>query len=291
MRGHGARGRQHRNCDLPEVRRARGAGAVRRARVRHEGTHRAARRREGLRRRHRRRPRGPRRGRRQLLLPARPVRMRQDLDPADGRGPRGDQRGKDPDRRARRRRSDAGPAPDGHDVPELRAVPAPELPRQRRVQPADAGHAEGRAPRRRAREARAGPHGRLPPADALAALRRTAAAGRARPRARHQPLGAPARRAALRPGPLSSGTHARGAAETAARPRDHIRPRHALAAGGDVGRGRGGGHGPRTHRAGRTAAPRSTTRPRPASSPRQVHRRSQRAGRNAWSRPMPTAFA
>ena len=66
---------------------------------------------------------------------------------------------------------------------------------------------------------------RVHAAHALAALRRAAAARRARPRARHQPLGAPARRAALCPGSLPSCTHARRASTVAARPRDHLRPR------------------------------------------------------------------
>ena len=268
------------NVDPPGPGPLRGAGSGRRTRnVRNEGPHRAGRGREVLRRGDRGRPRRPRGARRQLLLPARTVRMRQDLHPADDRRPRGDQRGPHLDRRDRRRRAGAGRAPDRHDVPELRAVPAPELPGQRRVQPADAGRAEGRAPRDRAREARSGPHGRLHGAHALAALRGAAAAGRACPRAGHQPVGAPARRAALRPRPLPAGAHARGAPAIAARPGHHLRPRHPFAAGGDGRGGYGGGHGPRPHRAGRPAAHHLQ---RPGHELRgALHRRAQRARRRS----------
>ena len=83
--------------------------------ISYERPHRARRGREILRRGDRGRSRRPRGARRQLLLPARPVRMRQDVDPADDRRPRGDQRRADLHRRTRRRKVDAGRAPDRHD--------------------------------------------------------------------------------------------------------------------------------------------------------------------------------
>ena len=112
---------------------------------------------------------------------------------------------------------------DGHDVGELTPADRPtammfqnyalfphlKLPGQRRVQPANAGHAQGAASRDRARETPARPHGRLPRAHAIAAIRRSAAAGGARTGAGDQPLGAPARRAAVRPGPVPARAHAR----------------------------------------------------------------------------------
>ena len=64
--------------------------------------------------------------RRRLLLPARPVRLRQDLDPAHDRRPRGGDRRRHPPRRGQRHRPAARQARHGHDVPELRAVPASE---------------------------------------------------------------------------------------------------------------------------------------------------------------------
>ena len=80
---------------------------------------------EGLRRRHagRRGPRPRDRGRR-VHGPRRPVGLRQDDRAADARRPRGDQRGRDPDRRPHRQRPDAARARHRDGLPELRALPA-----------------------------------------------------------------------------------------------------------------------------------------------------------------------
>ena len=80
---------------------------------------------------------------RHLLLPARAVGLRQDLDAAHDRRPRERLRRRHPARQQRRHRSAAGQARHRDDVPELRAVPASRLRRQRRLQPQD----EGRRPR------------------------------------------------------------------------------------------------------------------------------------------------
>ena len=86
---------------------------------------------------------------RRLLLPARAVGLRQDLDPADDRRPRERQRRRHPDRRRQRDRPAARQARHGDDVPELRAVPASELPRQRRLLAEDARRRQGDAARAR----------------------------------------------------------------------------------------------------------------------------------------------
>ena len=86
----------------------------------------------------------PARAGRRLLLPARSLRLRQDLDAAHDRRPRERQRGRHPDRRRQRHRAAARPARHGDDVSELRAVPAPELRRQCRVLAEDARRRQGR---------------------------------------------------------------------------------------------------------------------------------------------------
>ena len=138
--------------------------------------------------------------RRRVLLDARPVGLRQDDDAAH------DRRLRAADARARscwtartwptRRRTAARQ----HGVPELRALPAPDRVRQRRLRPAPPEDAEARSQARasdealelvqmdRLREAQAGP-----------ALRRPAAARRAGPRPGAEAGGAAAGRAARRP--------------------------------------------------------------------------------------------
>ena len=81
-----------------------------------------------------------------LLLPARPVRLRQDLDAADDRRPRGRERGRHRCSAPERHRPAAGQARHRDDVPELRAVPAPRLHRQRRLLAEDAGRRQGDPP-------------------------------------------------------------------------------------------------------------------------------------------------
>ena len=81
------------------------------------------------------------------------------------------------------------------------------------------------APARRAR----GPRRSPPPA----ALRRPAAASRARPRAREPAAGAPPRRAARSARPEAAQADAARAEGDPARPRPHVRPRHARSGRGD----------------------------------------------------------
>ena len=87
---------------------------------------------------------------RHVLLPARPVGLRQDLDAAHDRRPRGGDRAATSSS-ARENVTDLPPAAARHrdDVPELRAVPASHRARQRRVRPEDARRRQGRAPRAR----------------------------------------------------------------------------------------------------------------------------------------------
>ena len=116
-----------------------------------------------LRRDARRRRDRPARARRRLLLPARPLGLRQDLHPADDRRPRDGQRRRHPDRRRQRHRPAAGQARHGDDVPELRAVPASQLRRQRRLLAEDARRRQGEAARAGDGVSRARRHGRPSP--------------------------------------------------------------------------------------------------------------------------------
>ena len=144
-------------------------------------------------------------------------------------------------------------APDQHRLPELRALPAPQRRRQRRLRPQAQGRREGgdQAPGRgRARAGR--PRRRDQPA-AEPALRRAAAAGRARPRPGEPAEGPAPRRAARRPRPEApQGPPGRAQADPA-RGRDHLRLRHPRPGGGahDVRPDRG--HEPRPGRADRRA--------------------------------------
>ena len=170
--------------------------------------------------------------RRRVLLAARPVGLRQDDDAADDRRLRAADRGRDPARRRRRRPGAPAPPQRPHGVPELRAVPAPERVRQRRLRAAPPKVAKGEV-RRRVQEAlelvELGGLGQPPPA---AALRRPAAARRAGAGARPAPGGAAARRAARRAGrqdPQAAAPRAQGAAGGG---RDHVRVRHPRPGGG-----------------------------------------------------------
>ena len=126
----------------------------------------AAQRHQVVRRVHgRRRPR-PRRTARVVLRAARPVRLRQDHDAADGRRPRDADRGHDHARRPGHHLRQAVPAAGQHGLPELRAVPAPRHPRERRVRPQAAQVVRRRHPG---------------PRDARAGRARAARRGRSRP--------------------------------------------------------------------------------------------------------------
>ena len=71
-----------------------------------------------------------------VLRPARPVGLRQDDHPADGRRPGGPDGRPDPHRRRGHHRREAVQAAGQHGLPELRAVPAPGHLRERGVRPA-----------------------------------------------------------------------------------------------------------------------------------------------------------
>jgi len=177
-----------------------------------------------------------------LLLPARPLRLRQDVHAPDDRGPRGGDRRRHHPRRPADRRLAAGRAHDGDDVPELRALPASELPRQRRLLLEDEGRGQGRTARARPRRARARPHGGLRRAAAGSPLGRPAAAGGAGPSTGDRAVDPPARRAAVGARPVPQGADARGAQAPAAGARHHLHPRHP-----QPGRGAGAGRSHRRH--------------------------------------------
>ena len=234
---------------------------------------RAARRHQAVRRLHG--GRGPQPGDRGrgVLHPARPERLRQDDDAADGRRVRGDDRGPGADRRRRRRRAAAVQAADQHRLPELRAVPPPERLGQRRLRPPaqEGGQGRGRAARERgARARRAGPRGQPP---ARPALGRPAAARGAGPGAGQPAQGPAARRAPRRARPEAAQGPAGTAEADPARRRDHVRLRDPRPGGGadDVRPDRG--HEPRPDRAGRR--PRAGLRAAGDHLRRRLHRRLQ----------------
>ena len=91
---------------------------------------------QDVRRVHRRAPPRPDHPAGLVLRAARPVGLRQDDDAADGRRPRAAQRRPDPHRRHGHHRHPRLPAQRQHGVPVLRALPAHERHRQRRVRAA-----------------------------------------------------------------------------------------------------------------------------------------------------------
>ena len=167
--------------------------------------------------------------------------------------------------RVRRARREAG---HGHGVPVLQPVPEHERARQRRLRAADAQGRRRAAPPQAAAElldmvglsAQAGP---VP----APAVRRPAAARRARPRAGDRAAGAAARRAAVRARRQGPAAAARADPHPAAAARHHHPVRHPRPGGGAV-------HGrPGRRHARRAGWSRSPTRPsctpgrRPRSSP------------------------
>src|SRR6266705_1840623 len=144
--------------------------------------------------------RGHRRRGRRVLRAGRPFGLRQVDAPADDRGPGGDLRRPDRDRRARRQRRGAEGAGHRHGVPELRALPAHDGVRQHGLQP----QARRRIARGDPRAGRGGgddPRARgIPAALPAPALRRPAPARRDGPRDREKARGVPVRRAAFEPG-------------------------------------------------------------------------------------------
>ena len=215
----------------------------RQARARHEGV----RRRQGGRRPLARDPA------RQLLRPAGPVGLRQDYDAPDDRRLRAADRGRDLPRRRAGQRQAAVQARRQHRVPVVRALPAPDHLRERRVRTPPARRAQERRARARARH----PGPRRPegsrPAQAAAALRRPAAARRPRAGARQQAARAAPRRAARRPRPEAAQADAARAEGDPARRRDHVHPRHARPGRGDDDGGRDRDHERRQDRAARRA--------------------------------------
>ena len=170
---------------------------------------------------------------RRLLRDARPVGLRQDDDAADDRRLRGPDRGQ---RLPRRRRGHRQP-PYKRDVNTVFQSYAlfPHLTRreERRLRPRAQ---EGRQGRDRAsasaRSLELVQLGHARQAQARAALRRPAAARRARPRARQPPAGAAARRAARRARPAPAQAAADRAQADPAGRRHHLRARHARPGGG-----------------------------------------------------------
>ena len=86
----------------------------------------------------------PRDRRRRVHGPGRPLGLRQDHQPADDRRARGDHRRHAPDRRPRRQRRRPQGSRHRDGLPELRALPAHDRPRQPRVRPQAAQGPQGR---------------------------------------------------------------------------------------------------------------------------------------------------
>src|SRR6266446_5867378 len=182
------------------------------------------------------------------------------------------------------RRARAGPRPDRHGLPAVQPLRAPDRAREH-LRGAGAGARGASRPGPRAGHHAARKRGARPPrrSPALAALRRAAAAGRHRARARHLAAGHALRRADLRARPGAGVGGALGDPETSGGGHDHDRgdPRAAL-------RPRGGRphrlHGRRPHRGGghARAGPRAPARgPHPAvpeARPGLARPRRRRAG-------------
>ena len=165
----------------------------------------------------------PRRGAGGVRRAARRQRVRQVHPAADRRGVRDGGGRPRAAAGARHRRAAAACAAGQHDVPELRAVPASERLRQRRLWPA--ARRGGAAGDRPAGRGSAGPGraGGLRGAPAGAAFRRPAAARGAGPQPGEAPAAAAAGRAAGRAGCLPARTHRPRAARAAAGDRRRLR--------------------------------------------------------------------
>ena len=157
-----------------------------------------------------------------VLLDAGSVRLRQDHHAADDRRASRPPRGPDPPRGRGRVADAALQAQREHGVPAVRPVP----PHERSFDNVAFGLRSQASSRRlgqrvgRARCSRSSRMSRVRQAPAQPALRRPAAARRARPRAGEQAVGAPARRAARRPRPQAPpGDAARAQADPARRGR------------------------------------------------------------------------
>ncbi len=120
------------------------------------------------------------------------------------------------------------------DVPVLRALPPHVRREERRLRPRTRGPAQGRGPGAGAGGPRDRRADRQVEGPSRPALRRPAAAGRARASHRQEATAAPPRRAALSPRPQGPRRDAARAEAAAARGRDHLRGRHPRPGGGHV---------------------------------------------------------
>ena len=181
----------------------------------------------------------------------------------------------------------AAQAADDDRLPALRALPAQDGARERRVRAQDARRAAGTSGASRRSDAlEMVGLDRARRAQAARALGRPAAARRARPRARDEAEGAPARRAARRPRPAAAAADARRAAQPPAPARPDVHPRHAQPGGSAVDGRPDRRHERRADPAGRRPAhDRHQARDRAR---RPLHGRQQhhpRPGRRAARRP------
>src|SRR5581483_5439910 len=204
---------------------------------------------EAVRRRRRRRRSLARHRAGEVLRVARAVGLRQDDDAAHDRRLRGPDVGPDRARRRRRERPASVQARREHRLPVVRAVPAPHDLRERRVRPPSQEAARQGPLRPRARGARPRRPRARRETEAAPAFGRTAAADRARARARQPPPRAPARRAARRARPEAPQGDAARAQAHPARGRHHVHPRHARPGRGDDHGRPDRDHGLRPHRA------------------------------------------
>ena len=164
---------------------------------------------------------------------ARPLRLRQDHDAAHDRRARDGERGPDPHRRARRDPPVGRRPRRQHGVPVLRAVPAHDGARERRLRPS----VQGRSRKERGGDgawrssALVGLSG-LEQRVAVRTVGRAAAARRGGARAGAGAAGAAVRRAAVEPRRQAAPPRARGHPRTAAIPQPHRRLRDARPGGG-----------------------------------------------------------
>ncbi len=188
---------------------------------------------EGIRGRARRRPHRPRGREGRVLQPPRTVRLRQDDDAAHDRRLRAADVRPDRARRAGRDLAAALPAAREHGLPELRAVPAPDDLRERRLRAPPDGR-QGRGDQvARHRDAQARRAARVRESQAQPDLGRAGAAGRPRPRPHQRARRPAARRAPRRPRPQAAQADAGRAQAHPEGGRDHVHLRDPRPGGGD----------------------------------------------------------
>ena len=190
---------------------------------------------------------------RRVRVVPRTVRLRQDHDPPDDRRLREADRRDDHGRRQGHHLQAAEPAQRRDGLPVVRAVPEHVGRRQHRLRDEGPQAPEGRdRPARRGAaraDAPAGPRRPLP----VAAVRRPAAARRARAGARHRAAGPAARRTAVRARRQDPDRPAQGDPGDPAPARDHDGVRHPRPGGGPLAVRPGRGHERGPHRADRDA--------------------------------------